>query len=385
MAANRDNNDRYDDYDRSDRLPDGAGRDSRASSLSPKEKVRIVNTVALGLAALILLLIVVLLIGTTAYACRSTGTTDDGSTTAKDKVTFGTVSVTAADAQKGTLALSNQLNSYTTDDSDSSLVNMYDYRSKMHSGAKPYKLSGMTSLMNGEAFAAMDNMLTACAGVTGCDDITVRLAYVTAAEAKDSSVTRSLRTNAEDYKTGMGCDLLIYSDEGNSSKLSSNATVMAWLEQNAARYGFIVRYPTDKAEKTGVAEYTEYYRYVGVAHASYMKANNLCLEEYLVLLRSYTSKDRLTIQALDGKTYEVYYCAVTGSTGISCPTNYNYTLSGTNEGGVVVTIDRSVVANQPAQTEAEQATAEAQSSAESETETETETAAAAATDSPTTP
>ena len=126
---------------------------------------------------------------------------------AKDKVTFGNLSVTAADAQKGALALSNKLNSFATNDSDPSLVDMYDYRSKMHSGAKPYKLSGMTAMMNKEAFAAMDNMLTACAGTTGCDDVTVRLAYVTAAEAKDSNVARSLRTNAEDYKTGMGCDL----------------------------------------------------------------------------------------------------------------------------------------------------------------------------------
>ena len=76
---------------------------------------------------------------------------------------------------------------------------------------------------------------------------------------------------------------------------------------------------------------------------------------------------------LDGKTYEVYYCAVAGDGSISCPTNYNYTVSGTNEGGVVVTIDRSVVANQPIYTD------NAQSA------TEPATAPASVSDSQTTP
>lgn len=367
MAANRDSYDRRNA--RGDYPSDGAGPYARRSGgLSQKEKGKIVNVGAWGLLALILLLGVILAIGVLVHNCSGSG-----GTVAKDKVTFGNLSVTAADAQKGALALSNKLNSFATNDSDPSLVDMYDYRSKMHSGAKPYKLSGMTAMMNKEAFAAMDNMLTACAGTTGCDDVTVRLAYVTAAEAKDSNVARSLRTNAEDYKTGMGCDLLIYTDEGQSQKLASNATVMAWLEQNAARYGFVVRYPADKAEKTGVAEYTEYYRYVGVPHATYMKANNLCLEEYLVLLRTYTSKDRLSIQALDGKTYEVYYCAVAGDGSISCPTNYNYTVSGTNEGGVVVTIDRSVVANQPIYTDNAQSATEPATVPESVSASESQT------------
>lgn len=370
MAANRNS------YDtREDRSSNG-GRMHMAGGQLSRNKRKLVDTVAWGLAALTLLLLLILMIGAIADQCSRRDDPDNGSSVAKDKVTFGDVSVTAADAQKGALALSNKLNSFATDDSDASLVDMYDYRSKMHAGAKPYKLGGMTSKMNQEAFAAMDNMLTDCAAATGCDDVTVRLAYVTAAEAQDSNVSRSLRTNAEDYKTGMGCDLLIYTDEGSSQKLSSNAAVTAWLDQNAARYGFVVRYPNDKAEQTGVAEYTEYYRYVGVPHATYMKEKGWCLEEYLVYLHAYTSKDRLTIQGLDGKTYEVYYCAVTGVGTISCPTNYNYTISGTNEGGVVVTIDRSVVSNQPTQPEGSVTTpaatdAPTQSSSESETESQT--------------
>ena len=49
----------------------------------------------------------------------------------------------------------------------------------------------------------------------------------------------------------------------------------------------------------------------------------------------------LSIRGADGNKYEVYYVAVDGSATVKYPTNYAYTVSGTNEGGVVVTIDRS--------------------------------------------
>lgn len=38
-----------------------------------------------------------------------------------------------------------------------------------------------------------------------------------------------------------------------------------------------------------------------------MKENNLCLEEYLTLLRNYTTENHLKIVNWDGEIYEVYY------------------------------------------------------------------------------
>ena len=55
----------------------------------------------------------------------------------------------------------------------------------------------------------------------------------------------------------------------------------AWLQENAASYGFIQRYPMDKADLTGIDEEVWHYRYVGVAHAEKMTERGLCLEEYL--------------------------------------------------------------------------------------------------------
>lgn len=62
---------------------------------------------------------------------------------------------------------------------------------------------------------------------------------------------------------------------------SSGNEVYKWLNANAYRFGFIRRYPPDKTELTGVSNEPWHYRYVGVAAATEMYEQNLCLEEYL--------------------------------------------------------------------------------------------------------
>ena len=72
-----------------------------------------------------------------------------------------------------------------------------------------------------------------------------------------------------------------------------------------------------------------------------MKDNDLCLEEYVELLKGYTAEKPLKINGADGRFYEVWYVAVNGSATVKHPTNFAYTVSGTNDGGVVITVDRS--------------------------------------------
>ncbi len=54
-----------------------------------------------------------------------------------------------------------------------------------------------------------------------------------------------------------------------------------WLLKNCWKYGFILRYPSDKSELTGIHYEPWHYRYVGKTVAEYITKNNLCLEEYL--------------------------------------------------------------------------------------------------------
>ena len=57
----------------------------------------------------------------------------------------------------------------------------------------------------------------------------------------------------------------------------------AWLVENCADYGFVLRYPTDKAYYYGVACPHAHFRYVGLEAAKYMKEHELCLEEFIML------------------------------------------------------------------------------------------------------
>ncbi len=54
-----------------------------------------------------------------------------------------------------------------------------------------------------------------------------------------------------------------------------------WLQENAADYGFIMRYPEDKQDITKVIYEPWHWRYVGVDAAKEMNASGLVLEEYL--------------------------------------------------------------------------------------------------------
>lgn len=54
-----------------------------------------------------------------------------------------------------------------------------------------------------------------------------------------------------------------------------------WLKANGYKYGFILRYPEDKEEITGIEFEPWHYRYVGVTAATEIMSQGLCLEEYV--------------------------------------------------------------------------------------------------------
>ena len=55
----------------------------------------------------------------------------------------------------------------------------------------------------------------------------------------------------------------------------------AWLTANAPNYGFILRFPENKAAITGITFQPYHFRYVGVADAGTIMNAGICLEEYL--------------------------------------------------------------------------------------------------------
>ena len=84
-----------------------------------------------------------------------------------------------------------------------------------------------------------------------------------------------------EHQTGMAFDVTTETNEGFES-----TEQYAWLRAHAHEYGFIQRYPANKADETGISYEPWHYRYVGRAAASEMNELGLCLEEYVDWLKS---------------------------------------------------------------------------------------------------
>jgi len=87
---------------------------------------------------------------------------------------------------------------------------------------------------------------------------------------------------ASEHQTGLCCDITdIYYSVKNSSL--ENTEMFKYMNANCEKFGFILRFPKDKGDITGVMYEPFHFRYVGVEAATYIKENNLCLEEFVAL------------------------------------------------------------------------------------------------------
>lgn len=106
----------------------------------------------------------------------------------------------------------------------------------------------------------------------------------------DAIKTAHLRLplGSDEHQSGLGMDLsdqlihnATYYDFDDPEIFSSD--LAAWVREHCAEYGFILRYPADKADYYGLACPHLHLRYVGPEAAAYITENNLCLEEFLML------------------------------------------------------------------------------------------------------
>lgn len=80
---------------------------------------------------------------------------------------------------------------------------------------------------------------------------------------------------SSEHELGIAVDII--ADKAKSD----NETVYNWLAENAYKYGFILRYPPNKTEITGIDYEPWHYRYVGKKAAAEIYEQGMCLEEYL--------------------------------------------------------------------------------------------------------
>ena len=90
------------------------------------------------------------------------------------------------------------------------------------------------------------------------------------------------RPGTSEHQLGLALDIVSSSYQALTKK-QEQTKEQKWLMEHCWEYGFILRYPNDKSEVTGIGYEPWHYRYVGQEVAMDMRDSGLCLEEYLLL------------------------------------------------------------------------------------------------------
>ena len=112
--------------------------------------------------------------------------------------------------------------------------------------------------------------------------------YISSEGSKEAAAEKAKTIVAypgtSEHQLGLACDIVdkyyVYMNESlESTELSK------WMAAHCAEYGFILRYPKDKTDVTGVMFEPWHFRYVGVEAATYIMEKGLCFEEYVALYK----------------------------------------------------------------------------------------------------
>lgn len=99
-------------------------------------------------------------------------------------------------------------------------------------------------------------------------------------EAYTKTATETAIPGTSEHQTGLAADIVTPTYQMLDAGFADTPAGQ-WLSEHAAEYGFVLRYPQDKQEVTGIIYESWHYRFVGKTHAKLMKESGLCLEEYL--------------------------------------------------------------------------------------------------------
>ena len=237
---------------------------------------------------------------------------------------------------RGDLVLVNSTVQYRFVDGDINPVSISDNRS-----SENYIAKDLVTMLDAKTLEKLNALMDGFYAAKYNNNIVIIEGYRTLEVQNDKylSGNTGLKGGFSDYHTGRSFDMAVFPKDGSSSGYYSPVGDYAWIDEHAAEYGFILRYPEGKESLTGERARTQTYRYVGTPHANYIKQNNLCLEEYITLLKEHTKDNPLEI-SVDTTLYRVYYVpANAGSTtAVPVPANKVYSVSGNNTDGFIVTV-----------------------------------------------
>ena len=141
---------------------------------------------------------------------------------------------------------------------------------------------GMSQSMRDDAAAALEEMFAAAKAdginlsiVSGYRSYSKQSSIYSrkkASQGQEAADRVSARPGTSEHQLGLAVDL-------DGTKLAYE-----WLAANCWEYGFILRYPADSVEITGVIHEPWHFRYVGTELSLEMKELGVCLEEYMQMI-----------------------------------------------------------------------------------------------------
>lgn len=242
----------------------------------------------------------------------------------ENKIMFRNVQVDNSTMNSGNLVCVNSENYTDYNHINLELSNMYENR------VPSYSVNDIDVEISSNVINEFNTMISDFNQSTNNDTSMVRLAYISKKDLSDSTKC--------DHVTGLALNLSSY--DGETIQDFNGSGDFSWILERADKYGFIQRYPYDKLDITGIDE-SSHFRYVGLPHSSYMKENNLCLEEYITLIKNYTYNEPLEYTTFNGRTYNIYYVPVdqnNPTTNIPILMDKEYSISGNNIDGFIVTV-----------------------------------------------
>lgn len=265
-------------------------------------------------------------------------------TSAGGEIQYQEISMSAGEVGKGELIIVNKEHAYVFPSADkNSTTGLTVARSILLDGAQRAYLVADGVWIRQSAKEALDRMLSDYCRLDPANNSSVMLVEAFRNYTNQESST-SVKAGFSDHHTGYLMNLADFSTTGTGVTKALTADQNAWINANCQNYGIVPRYPDGHSAHTFVDSYQTAYRYVGVPHAVYMSGQGLCLEEYVERLRTEYTERHLTVAVGEAK-YEIYYVPVSTEadtlTAVPVPSNYEYTVSGDNIGGLIVTVDLS--------------------------------------------
>ena len=172
----------------------------------------------------------------------------------------------------GDILLVNESHRLSADYVPDDLVNLYTQR---HS----FRMASSEIYLTRQTYAAMEKMFHAAeeADMNGYIVTSGYRSYQRQQEVyAESEPGKAQQPGASEHQTGLAFDVTTETSNGFES-----TSQYAWLSQHAHEFGFIQRYPANKADITGISYEPWHYRYVGVEAATRIHDTGMTLEEFV--------------------------------------------------------------------------------------------------------